>query len=265
SDNQQARAQPCAGVHLRLNLFDGRQGVAVPAASPGPLENHGVHVSVGRALPGYQLRIASPDGTTLPDRHVGDIQLQGPSVMAGYLNDPVATAAAFQDGWLRTGDLGYLVDGELHVVGRLKDMILKGGRNYAPQDLESPAQDVEGIRKGCVAAFGVPDLASGTESVVIVAETRQPAHTHAALARDVARQVAEAVGLKPDTVLLVAPGTIPKTSSGKLQRRKCREAYLARALAPLEEPGLVDQAWLFGQAIAHRLGTPRSQETHPHD
>lgn len=143
-------------------------------------------------------------------------------------------------------------------------MILKGGRNYAPQDLEAPAQDVEGIRKGCVAAFGVPDLASGTESVVIVAETRQPAATHGALARDVALRVAEAVGLKPDEVVIVVPGTIPKTSSGKVQRRKCREAYLARALRPLEEPGLVDQARLFGQAIAHRLGGTRSQEGNPH-
>lgn len=259
---------PWDGPGTKIDRIDperlAAEGVAVPVEASGPIENHGVYVSVGRALPGYRLRIAGPDGAERADRHVGEIQLQGPSVMAGYLNDPVATAETFQDGWLRTGDLGYLVDGELHVVGRLKDMILKGGRNYAPQDLEAPAQAVEGVRKGCVAAFGVPDLASGTESVVIVAETNQPASTHGVLARDVARQVAEVVGLKPDVVLLVPPGTVPKTSSGKIQRRKCREAYLARALNPLVEPGLVDQARLFGQAIAHRLGIPRSQEGNPH-
>jgi acyl-CoA synthetase (AMP-forming)/AMP-acid ligase II len=259
---------PWDGPGTKLDRIDparlAAEGVAVPLETSGPIENHGVYASVGRALPGYRLRIAGPDGAERSDRHVGEIQIQGPSVMSGYLNDPASTAEAFQDGWLRTGDLGYLVDGELHVVGRLKDMILKGGRNYAPQDLEVPAQAVEGVRKGCVAAFGVPDLASGTEAVVIVAETSLPAPTHGALARDIARQVAEVVGLKPDTVLLVPPGTVPKTSSGKVQRRKCREAYLARALNPQVEPGLVDQARLFGQAIAHRLGGTRSQEGNPH-
>jgi acyl-CoA synthetase (AMP-forming)/AMP-acid ligase II len=245
------------------------EGLAVPAEpanldAQGPPSGVGTYLSVGHALPGYAVRVAGPDGAALPDRTIGEIQLQGPSVMAGYLNNPEATAAAFQDGWLRTGDLGYRVGPELFVVGRLKDMILKGGRNYAPQDLELAACAVAGIRQGCVAAFGVPNPAAGTESVVLVAETRAPAEDHATLRREVAHRVAEAIGLKPDQVLLVPPGTVPKTSSGKVRRRACRERFLSGDLTPLAEPGLVDQARVFGQAIAHRFIPRPTQETDPH-
>ncbi|MNT00201.1 putative ligase [compost metagenome] len=227
---------------------------AQPAAD-GP-----AFASVGRPLPGFDVRVAGDDGLALSERQVGEIQLQGPSVMAGYLDAPEATEQAFQDGWLRTGDLGYMADGELFIVGRSKDVILKGGRNYAPQDLERAAEQVPGIRKGCVIAFGVADAALGTEVVVLVCESKEPPDAHDALAKAVQRRVAEAVGLQPDTVTVVPPGTVPKTSSGKLQRGRCKALWQAGTLAPLVEPNLLAMGRTVGQAMARRLGARRRKE-----
>jgi acyl-CoA synthetase (AMP-forming)/AMP-acid ligase II len=232
---------------------------------PAALEAHGraepggrVLSSVGRPLPGFDVRIADGEGRPLPERHVGEIQLQGPSVMLGYLDDPAATARVLVDGWLRTGDLGYMAEGELFVVGRSKDLILKGGRNYAPQDLEKAAERVEGIRRGCVAAFGVPDPTTGTEAVVVVAETREPASAHAALAGAIKDMVHAAVGLRPDHVTLLPPGAVPKTSSGKLQRSRARERWLAGNLAAPQEPGMGEMVRVIGRAMAQRVvGTRR--------
>lgn len=225
-------------------------------ASDGP-----TFASVGRPLPGFAVRVAGDDGLALSERQVGEIQLQGPSVMAGYLDAPETTERAFQDGWLRTGDLGYLADGELFIVGRSKDVILKGGRNYAPQDLERAAEQVPGIRKGCVIAFGVADEALGTESVVLVCESKEPLDAHDALAKAVQRRVAEAVGIQPDTVTVVPPGTVPKTSSGKLQRGRCKALWQAGTLAPQVEPNLLAMGRTVGQAMARRLGARRRKET----
>jgi acyl-CoA synthetase (AMP-forming)/AMP-acid ligase II len=246
---------PTLGRGPRLDVVSpeslAASGVATPAAEGR------VIASVGQALPGFAVRVVDEAGADAPERAVGEIQLQGPSVMAGYLNAPDATATAFSDGWLRTGDLGYMADGELYVVGRSKDLIVKGGRNYAPQDLEAAAEQVAGIRKGCVAAFGVDDPATGTEAVVLVCETKAPADTHAELAKAVSKRVADAVGLSPDHVTLVGPHTVPKTSSGKLQRSRCKALWLSESLQPLAEPGLLAKGRTFGQAIAHRLGAPR--------
>lgn len=217
-------------------------------------------VSVGRALPGYRLRIATPEGMELPERQTGEIQLQGPSVMPGYLGDPDATAAAFVDGWLKTGDLGYRVGDEVFIVGRMKDLILKGGRNYAPQDLEALAADVEGVRQGCVAAFGTIDPESGTERIVVLAETRAPAEEHPALVRAIASHLSHALGIQPDEVALVEPGALPKTSSGKIQRDKARQAWLQGELKAPAEPGLLSKTRIVGRAMAQRLALHLGRE-----
>ncbi len=214
------------------------------------------HVSVGRPLTGFEVRIADDAGEPLPERRIGEILVQGPSVMAGYLGDPADTAAALAGGWLHTGDLGYLAEGDLFVVGRRKDLIVKAGRNWTPQDLERASEGVAGVRKGCVAAFGVPDPETGTEAVVVVAETREPAERHAALGREVMQRVSDEVGLAPDRVALVPPGAIPKTSSGKIQRGRCRDQWLIGGLQSPTEPGLLGRAGLFGRAIAHRARLP---------
>jgi fatty-acyl-CoA synthase len=194
---------------------------------------------LGRALHGFELRIVDPDsGRVARDREVGELELRGPSVTPGYYKNDVATADTFRDGWLRTGDLAYLVDGQLVVCGRLKDMIIVGGRNVFPEDIERAAAEVDGVRAGNVIAFGA-DRRRGsgrtTEAIVVVAETRAGG-TGAELAsmRDaVSATVRDAVGVPPADIVLVRAGTLPKTSSGKLQRSLCRARYQGDDLDPV--------------------------------
>jgi fatty-acyl-CoA synthase len=183
---------------------------------------------LGEAVPGLELRICDPDtGEVRVDREVGELQIRGTSVTPGYYKRDDATAELFTDGWLRTGDLAYLLDGELVVCGRIKDVIIVGGRNVFPEDVERALFGVEGVRAGNVIAFGV-DTRRGKEGLVVVAETKS-ADTDATR-RSVSEKVREAVGIPPKDIVLVAPGTLPKTSSGKLQRSLCRQRYLDEGL-----------------------------------
>jgi acyl-CoA synthetase (AMP-forming)/AMP-acid ligase II len=212
----------------------------------------GLFASVGVPLPGFEARVIGPGGHRLSDRHVGEVQLRGPSVMSGYFNDEESTRNAFDGDWLKTGDQGYLASGELYLVGRLKDVVMKGGRNYAPQDLEHAAEEVAGVRKGCTCAFGIPDAQTGTEAVVVVAETREPKAAHGALCQEISDRVQARVGLRPNHVSLVPPGAIPKTSSGKLRRTHCKEQWLTGALKAPAMPGPLAKAKWLSQATAHR-------------
>ncbi|MGZ4688250.1 MAG: fatty acyl-AMP ligase [Acidimicrobiia bacterium] len=178
---------------------------------------------LGKALAGLELRIVEPaTGIPLRDREAGELEVRGSSVTPGYFRNARATADVFHDEWLRTGDLGYLVDGELIICGRLKDVIIVGGRNVFPEDIERAAAAVEGVRAGNVIAFGAPGR-KGRESIVVVAETRAD---DAEPVRDaVSTRVTDAVGVSAE-VVLVRPGSLPKTSSGKLQRSLCKTRYL---------------------------------------
>ena len=130
-------------------------------------------VGNGKALPGHEIQVRGDSGETLPDRVRGRIFFRGPSRTNGYYRNSEATAEVLDaEGWLDSGDLGYVADGELFVTGRLKDCIIKGGHNIIPQDVELAAWEAEGVRKGCVAAFGSTDEETGTERLVVVAETR---------------------------------------------------------------------------------------------
>jgi fatty-acyl-CoA synthase len=183
---------------------------------------------LGAPLPGLEVRIADPDdGKPMEEREVGEIEIRGTSVTPGYDGRPDATAAAFHDGWLRTGDLGYEVGDELVVCGRIKDMIIVGGRNVFPEDVERAVALVDGVRPGNVVAFGTEGRRGG-EALVVVAEARSPKTV--GLRDAVARKVRDAVGLRPQDVVLLEPGTLPKTSSGKLQRALSRRRYLSEAL-----------------------------------
>lgn len=183
---------------------------------------------LGRPVPGLTMRIVEPGtGETLPERHVGELEISGTSVTPGYYKRPEATAELFRDGWLRTGDLAYLVDGELVICGRIKDVIIVGGRNIYPQDIERAVGTVDGVRAGNVIAFGMEGY-KGKESIVVVAETK--AADVEELRRAIHHRVLEAVGVPPRDVMLVQPGTLPKTSSGKLQRSACKERYLNEEL-----------------------------------
>jgi fatty-acyl-CoA synthase len=186
-------------------------------------------VCCGRSFPGHELSIQDETGRILPDRAVGEICFRGPSVTAGYWNNPEATRAAGlhqPGGWLRTGDLGYMVDGEIYISGRLKDMLIVNGRNYYPQTIEWAVEQIVGVRRGSAVAFSRPGKAS--EEVVVAVETRD--RDADKLRSAIIAKVSEDVQLAVADVALLPPGSIPKTSSGKLQRRKTRDLYLTGAL-----------------------------------
>jgi fatty-acyl-CoA synthase len=178
---------------------------------------------LGCPVPGMQVRVCDQSrGVAMREREVGEIEIRGASVTPGYYRHPEATAATLHDGWLRTGDLGYLVGGELVVCGRIKDVIILGGRNVYPQDVERAVADVTGVRAGNVIAFGTEGK-RGRESLVVVAESKGAELDHIRAA--VKSAVYDAVGTAPEDVVLVRPGSLPKTSSGKLQRALCRTRY----------------------------------------
>jgi len=201
-----------------------RAGEAWPAPREQPVPLR--FVSCGGPLPRHEVRIVDGSSRPLDDRVQGRVEFRGPSVTAGYFRNPEATRAALDDGWTDSGDLGYWADGELFLTGRRKDIIIKGGRNLHPQEVEEVVGDVPGIRKGCVAAFGVPDPRIGTERLVVAAET----HEVEPAARDrlraaVVEHVVAVLGIPPDTVAICGPGSVLKTSSGKIRRTATREAY----------------------------------------
>jgi fatty-acyl-CoA synthase len=181
-------------------------------------------VCCGRAIPRHTLKIVDEAGNILGDRQVGEIVFQGPSVVTGYYQEPEKTAEAFTDVGLRTGDLGYLVDGELYVTGRKKDLIIINGRNFDPQTIEWKVEEVPGVRKGNVAAFSIPSADS--EELVVVAETKQGDFDRVEMAREIKKMVSSELFIKVSHVEIVGSATLPKTSSGKLQRSKARQQYL---------------------------------------
>ncbi|HET9580315.1 MAG TPA: AMP-binding protein, partial [Usitatibacter sp.] len=180
----------------------------------------------GMPLPGHEIRIVDRDGRELPERREGRIEFRGPSATAGYFRNPAKTRALFDDGWLDSGDLGYIARGELFVTGRVKDVIIRGGQHVHPYELEEAVGRIPGIRKGCVAVVGVPDAATGSEKVVVLAETRVAAGPAREVLRSTVRQAAVSMlGAPPDDVVLAAPHAVPKTSSGKIRRAACRELF----------------------------------------
>lgn len=186
---------------------------------------------LGKAVPGLEMKVVDPDTyVELPERHVGELLLRGTSVTPGYYKRPAATTALFHDGWLCTGDLAYLVNGELVVCGRIKDVIIVGGRNVFPEDIERAVGILDGVRAGNVIAFGVEGY-KGKETVVVVAEVRTD--YPASVRQLIHHRTLDVCGLPPRDVILVKAGTLPKTSSGKLQRAKCRDQYMAEELEPV--------------------------------
>lgn len=197
------------------------------AAEPRPLQ----FVSCGRPVPDHDVRIADGSGHELGERVEGHIQFRGPSVTRGYFRNPDATRAVLQDSWLDSGDLGYWADGELFITGRQKDVIIQAGRNIHAQEVEDLVATVAGIRKGRVAAFGVHDPARGTERLVVVAETKDRDPTRRqALRQALMDRVVSGIGVPPDVVVIVNPGAVLKTPSGKIRRSATRDAYLNNTL-----------------------------------
>lgn len=224
---------PRPGTGMSVDTVDGRalehEACAVPV---GETDRRGRRLAkLGTPVPDMEVRIVDPiDGRVCGDREVGELEIAGRSLTTGYYKHAHATAELFHGQWLRTGDLGYLVDGELVVCGRSKDMIIVGGRNVFPEDVERAVASVAGIRQGNVIAFGVTGR-RGRERLVVVAETREG--DPASIRRSVSERVRDVVGLPLEDVVLVEPGSLPKTSSGKLQRSLCKSRYLSSQFEPV--------------------------------
>lgn len=205
------------------------QGEAIPATADDA--NAQRLVACGRPLPDHEMRVVDEDGSELPERRVGRLQFRGPSATTSYFRNPEATRQLLRGDWRETGDLAYLADGDLFLAGRSKDMIIRAGRNLYPYELEEAIGGLAGIRRGCVAAFGVPDQATGSERLVIVAETRESnPEPLAALRGKINRLAVDILESPADDIVLVAPGTVLKTSSGKLRRAALRDRFTAGRL-----------------------------------
>lgn len=228
------------------------EGRAVPVDPDN--ENAIAFVSSGMALPNHEVVIVESEGNQAPERTEGFLWFRGPSTTSGYYKNAEATEKLFAGGlphaegeypWVQSGDRAYQADGEIYITGRVKDIIIKGGRNLYPHEVEELASRVEGIRKGCVVAFGLKGEETGTEKLVIVAESReQDRAKRASVLAAMNDQVTRGLGLPPDRVELIPPGSIPKTSSGKLRRDETKQLYLAGTLAAAKPPAWVQIARL---------------------
>jgi len=220
---------------LTLDVVDAdlleSRGEAVPS-SPDSGRSRRL-ISVGRPLPTQQVRVVDGDDRPLPERRVGEVVVSGPSVMRGYHGHPEESAETLRGGWLHTGDLGYFAGGELYLTGRRKDLIIRYGRNYYPQDIEKLAGTVEGVMPGGAAAFGIEQ---GDQTlVVVVAETRsRQALERERIERQIRERCQDLFLFGPDVIKLVTPRSIPRTTSGKVRRRACLELYTAGVLDSLQ-------------------------------
>jgi acyl-CoA synthetase (AMP-forming)/AMP-acid ligase II len=214
---------------FKVDIVDADRLVRESIAMPAVNGSRSVRiVGCGCAFPGHALTIVDDGLNELPERHVGSIVVQGPSVMDGYFEHPAATAEALSGGWLHTGDIGYVADGELYVCGRTKDLIIRQGRKYHPPDLESAISDVRGIPLAGVVVFGINHIDEADE-VVAVVEARASARADDVIDH-VRRRVRETAGLELDRVVVTPPGTIPRTTSGKVRRAETRVRFQAGTL-----------------------------------
>ncbi|WP_439860592.1 AMP-binding protein [Pseudomonas sp. MBLB4136] len=183
-------------------------------------------VCCGRPLPGHQVRVVDGHDVELPERTEGHVQFRGPSTTAGYFRNAQESARVRHDEWLDSLDLGYMAAGELYLSGRAKDLIIRGGRNIYPYDLETAVGNLRGLRKGCVAVFGSGDASHGGERLVVLAETHeQDSVARRNLQQAIRRVAVDLTGVAPDDVVLAPPHSVLKTSSGKIRRAASRELY----------------------------------------
>ena len=215
-------------------------------------------VGCGVPLPGHEVRIVDERGRELGERHEGHLEFHGPSATSGYFGNEAKTRELFHDGWLASGDRAYIAEGSVFVTGRIKDIVIRGGQHIYPHEVEDAIGNVPGIRNGGAAMFGVADRASGTERIVVLAETDTVDQAAHKLLQQRAREaILDAVGFPPDEVILVGPGTVPKTPSGKIRRGAARDMYLKGQLAP-GRTALKWQIWRLALAgLPARIGRMR--------
>ena len=235
-----------------------RNGIAEPARPDDrkPLEI----VACGQPLPGYEIRVVDQAGHELGDRREGRLEFRGPSTTRGYFHNDVKTRELLHDGWLDSGDRAYIAGGDVYITGRVKDIIIRAGRHLYPQEIEEAVTQIPGIHKGGVAVFSVSDQSSGTERVVVLAETRETdAAARAKLQTAAHEVVTDVAGTPPDEVVLAPLHTVPKTSSGKIRRSAAKELYARGqiATAPRALWLQILRLWLMG--LGARVGRLRAR------
>ena len=226
------------GQGIVCDLVDERRlagdGLAdLPAEADRPVRYRAI-VDCGIAVHGLTIEIHNEKGEALPDRQIGRVLVKGLGVMEGYFRDPEATAACLSpEGWLDTGDMGYLVDGHIFIVGRAKDMIILNGKNHWPQDIEWAIEQLEGFKAGDIAAFSIT-TPQGEEAPAVLVQCRTTDPEERARLKEAIRTKVRAITGMTCVVELVPPRTLPRTSSGKLSRVKARQLYLSGEIVPLD-------------------------------
>lgn len=249
-----ALAIPPLGQEFKIDKVDRKlfeeDRRALPSQDKQALE----FVACGLPMEGHEVRIVDDEGQVLAERNVGNLQFRGPSSMQGYYNNSRATQAIYHDGWWEAGDLAYLADSEVYITGRRKDLIIKAGRNLYPAEIEEIVGNIAGVRQGCVAAFGVLDAQRATEQLVVVAETREISKAkRQEMMASINEEIATTLDIVPDHIVLVTPHTVPKTSSGKLQRAACKTMYLQGRLGQWHMPPWMQVIKLGVQGAGNKI------------
>ena len=228
-------------------------------AAPGTAEDAMHIVGCGTPLPNVEVRIVAPGRVELPDRQEGTIEFRSPGATSGYHRNPIESERLFHDRWLDSGDLGYIAGRELFVTGRAKDVIIRAGRHFFPQEIEEIVSSIAGIRKGCVAVFGGVDAAAQTERLVVAAETREhDEKRRQEVAAAIRSKIVDLCGAPPDDVVLVPPHSILKTSSGKLRRSAVRELYDRGELGTAARAPWMQIVRLYAGAVRPEIRRVRS-------
>ena len=217
---------------IRVELVEETQLSGVAAGEDRPQRYRAI-VNCGKPVKDMKVQIREEDGTPLPERAIGKLWCSGPSVMVGYFRDDASTDACLVDGWLDTGDMGYLSNGYIYIVGRAKDMIIVNGRNHWPQDIEWAVEQLPGFKAGDIAAFAIT-TPGGEETPAVLVQCRTSDESERVRLRDEIRERVRSVTGMNCVIELIPPRTLPRTSSGKLSRAKARNLYLNGDIKPYD-------------------------------
>ncbi|NIJ06544.1 fatty-acyl-CoA synthase [Sphingomonas vulcanisoli] len=221
------------GEGLVVELVEETELSGGGSAALGRPQRYRAIVNCGKPAKGMEIVIRDEDGSPLPEKAIGKVWCRGSSVMTGYFRDPEATEACLVDGWLDTGDMGYLSGGYLYIVGRAKDMIIINGKNHWPQDIEWAVEQLPGFKAGDIAAFAIT-TPGGEETPAVLVQCRTSCLEERAKLREQIRERVRAITGMNCVIELVPPKTLPRTSSGKLSRAKARNLYLSGEIQPYE-------------------------------